>query len=140
MASREFSEGQSVNDWSESIRRLMDEMHKRTFVQFNRSGTWQPSMNVYENDAAFDVCVDLAGMEQNQVDVHCQDSHRLVISGRRDQPRSVHPGGDCSVHCMEIDEGPFRRELELPRPVDTQQVEAEYRKGYLWIHLPKTTS
>ena len=39
---------------------------------------------------------------------------------------------------MEIDEGPFRREIDLPAAVDTSQVEATYRKGFLWIRLPKT--
>lgn len=38
---------------------------------------------------------------------------------------------------MEIDEGPFAREIELAQPVDVNAVEVNYDRGYLWILLPK---
>jgi HSP20 family molecular chaperone IbpA len=41
---------------------------------------------------------------------------------------------------MEIDHGPFRREVTLPEPIDVQSVEATYDKGYLWVMLPKITT
>jgi HSP20 family molecular chaperone IbpA len=34
---------------------------------------------------------------------------------------------------MEIDEGAFCREIDLPEPIDVDQMEATYAKGYLWI-------
>ncbi len=40
------------------------------------------------------------------------------------------------VLAMEIDEGPFSRELVLPSEVDPRAVRAEQRNGILWIWLP----
>ena len=37
---------------------------------------------------------------------------------------------------MEIDYGLFERELRLPAEVDVNQVHAEQKNGFLWIHLP----
>jgi len=70
--------------------------------------------------------------------VQCASPQRLSISGHRLQPRPPDAAGVLSMHVLEIDEGPFRRELELPEPVDIDAVEASYLKGFLWITLPKT--
>ena len=48
--------------------------------------------------------------------------------------------GPLSIHAMEIDEGPFRREIELPEAVDVDRMEATYSKGYLWITVPRMTT
>jgi HSP20 family molecular chaperone IbpA len=37
---------------------------------------------------------------------------------------------------MEIDYGPFEREVLLPASVDIDNVHAEQRNGLLWISLP----
>jgi len=37
---------------------------------------------------------------------------------------------------MEIDHGPFQREIILPVEVDPNRVIAEQRNGLLWIYLP----
>ena len=37
---------------------------------------------------------------------------------------------------MEIDYGPFEREVRLPDEVDVKKVHAEQKNGLLWIHLP----
>jgi HSP20 family molecular chaperone IbpA len=37
---------------------------------------------------------------------------------------------------MEIDYGPFEREVALPAEVEVDQASAEQRNGLLWISLP----
>jgi HSP20 family protein len=37
---------------------------------------------------------------------------------------------------MEIDYGPFEREVRLPDEVDVNKVHADQKNGLLWIHLP----
>ena len=137
MPTQRFGEGRNIDDWSQNIHDMIEEMHNRTFFQFRRTDTWQPAINIYEIQTSYIICVDLAGLEESQVAVECVEQQRVVIAGRRDKPRPERHEGSLSVHLMEIDEGPFRREIELPHPVVTDEVEAEYRKGYLWIHLPK---
>ncbi len=139
MAKGKPGEKHGLEEWSRSIQLMIDEMHKRTFVQFRNVAAWQPATNVYESDAAYHVCVDLAGLNDDQVHVDCVE-RRLVIEGARDKPLPEPPdqANSLSVHVMEIDEGPFRREITLPQSVDVDHVQATYRKGYLWILLPKT--
>jgi HSP20 family molecular chaperone IbpA len=38
---------------------------------------------------------------------------------------------------MEIDHGPFARNVELPSDVHHEQISASYRNGLLWIEIPK---
>ena len=54
----------------------------------------------------------------------CCERTRIRIRGRRAQPRPDGVEGPLSVHAMEIDEGPFSREIDLPEPIDMDQIEA----------------
>lgn len=129
----EFGQGERFDEWSQKIHDIMDEMQRRDFVQFRHGDAWQPSTNVYETRAAYFICVELAGVDDQKVDVTCVDRTRITISGVREQPRPLGVDGPLSVHAMEIDEGAFCREIELPEPIDVDQMEAAYAKGYLWI-------
>lgn len=137
MAYNKFGANEGVEDWSRKIGDLMDEMLNRSFVQFKDCGTWQPSTNVYETIDTYYVCVELAGVEQDSIDVRCLDANKLTIRGVRAQPRPKGVLSALSVHAMEIDEGAFRRDIELPEPVVADRIEATYSKGFLWVALPR---
>lgn len=138
MLSGNFGGESDFAEWSRRIEQIMDEMLRRTFVQFRDVGAWQPATNVYETRDAYHICVDLAGMERDQVAVHWVSPMRLTIAGWRPQPRPPVSGGELSVHLLEVDEGRFERSIELPDPIDADGVEAWYEKGFLWITAPKT--
>jgi HSP20 family protein len=132
-----FGHNQWMEDWSRKVHDIMDEMVKRRFVDFRDSGPWQPATNVYETRAAYHICVELAGMEREGIDVACTEGKRVTISGRRAQPRPCGEEGPLSIHVMEIDEGRFERQIDLPEAIVVERVEASYLQGYLWISLPK---
>jgi HSP20 family protein len=123
------------------MNKMLDQMHKGYFG-FAPSETWTPNVNLYENDEAYMVCVDLAGVEKEKIDVVVQDG-RLRLRGTRPVPQCPEhhdPQGHpqrVRVHVMEIDHGGFSREVELPRDVDKERITAVYREGMLWIELPK---
>jgi len=109
--------------------------------------SWAPSVNLYETEHAYRVCVDLAGVEKSSIDVAVRGASpdgnaRLTVSGSRPVPRSPvtsrSGSGRVKVHRMELDHGPFCREIELPQDVDHDAVSATYRSGLLWIELPKS--
>ena len=105
---------------------------------------WTPSVNLYENDRAYLVCVDLAGVEKEKIDITVED-HLLKLHGRRvvPTPESLpdQPPSDSQsrlrVHLMEIDHGSFSRDVELPHDVQQDQITAHYNNGLLWVELPK---
>jgi Molecular chaperone (small heat shock protein) len=65
------------------------------------------------------------------------EPRRLVIRGTRELPE---PTGDegCAQQllAMEIDYGPFEREITFPVDVEIDKAHAEQRNGLLWISLP----
>jgi HSP20 family protein len=105
------------------------------------SETWTPSVNLYETSNAYLVCVDLAGVDKEKIDVEVADS-RLKLRGARAVPSfSPNPGErpeKVRVHLMEIDHGAFSREVEIPQDADRHQISANYRNGMLWIEIPKS--
>ncbi len=137
MSFSKFGRGDDMRDWVRHVREIMDEMNRRSFVQFRDEDTWQPATDVYETHDAYYICVDLAGLGPDQVEVACEDQRCVRISGFRPNPRPTNVEGPLSLHAMEIDHGPFRREVQLPEPINIEAVEASYDKGYLWVILPK---
>lgn len=116
----------------------LDPYHK-SFFGFVPSDTWTPNVNLYESETCYLVCVDLAGVEKEQIDVVVHD-HRLKLTGRREVPVRDAPEAcknRARVHLMEIDHGNFSREVELPANVDQTRIGASFSNGLLWIELPK---
>ena len=84
----------------------------------------------------FEMLVDLAGVDRSLIDLTIAD-RTLSIRGVRDVPE---PSGEekeaMQMIAMEIDYGPFEREVRLPAEVDVKKVRADQKNGLLWIHLP----
>lgn len=122
--------------------KLADQIHKG-YYNYNPGETWAPNVNLSETEASYLVCVDLAGVDKDKIDLTVVN-HRLKLRGFRHAP--THPDAHESettcrqvrVHLMEIDHGSFVREVELPQDVDHEKILATYRDGMLWIELPKT--
>jgi HSP20 family protein len=140
MSFGKFGQGEDLDEWSRKIHDIMDEMEKRDFVRFRDSGTWQPATNVYETRTAYYLCVELAGVSREGIEVECIDRQRITIRGIRSQPRPRGVEGPLSIHAMEVDEGPFWREIDLPESIDVDHLEATYSEGYLWIIVPRATT
>jgi HSP20 family protein len=107
-------------------------------LQFSQFGsqTWQPPINAYRCESCIRVCVDLAGVDRSRIDLTVEPQ-RIVVRGVRDVPEPTHAEGRAvQLLAMEIDYGPFEREVRLPVTVDIEKVHAEQRNGLLWISLP----
>jgi HSP20 family protein len=94
---------------------------------------WRPGVDVYETATALEVVVDLAGVEENQVDVELYED-ALVVEGDR---RLSVPKDTETYHVASIRQGPFLLELPLPVTVDPDRVEARLDRGLLRVTLPK---
>jgi HSP20 family protein len=123
------------------MNKLMDQLHKG-YYNFCPSETWTPNVNLYETEADYLVCVDLAGVDKEKIDLLVVDG-RLKLRGQRevdsspDEAESQDPNRRVRVHLMEIDHGSFCREVELPQDVDKERIAATYRNGMLWVQIPK---
>lgn len=127
--------------------KLMDQLQKG-YSNFAPGEVWTPSVNLYETDSAYLVCVDLAGVDKEKIDITVEE-HLLRLHGKRvvpapgehDAPPAGPPGDHQNkrvrVHLMEIDHGSFSRDVELPEDVQQDKITAHYRNGLLWVELPK---
>lgn len=106
---------------------------KKPSAMFVRA--WEPKCDIYESEEGLHVIVDLAGVDEEDVELVVQ-GRMLTLRGRRDQKR---PAGMSNTHLLEIDYGDFRRDFQLPTDVDCEAARAVYRKGLLEIFLPKAS-
>ena len=94
---------------------------------------WSPAADVYETATTVTVTAELAGVDQDEIDVLLFED-ALIVEGQRRLP----PAGAAGVyHAAQIRQGPFRLELALPAPIDTEQGEAHYDRGLLTMTLIK---
>jgi HSP20 family molecular chaperone IbpA len=118
--------------------RLGEVAYELTRVQFTRFSSeehWAPAINAYRCSESVVLCLDLAGVDQHQLEIQVE-SRRLLIRGRRQPPepeRAEHK--PVQVLLMEIDHGPFEREIQLPCDVSAESVTFEQRNGLLWIYI-----
>ena len=126
--------------------KLTEAMMQKGYFNFCPSETWTPNVNLYETDASYLVCVDLAGVDKDKIDVEVLDN-QLTLKGTREVPVTPALSGPTEdaggprrprVHLREIDHGAFCRQVELPVDVLREQITAQYLNGMLWIEIPKS--
>jgi len=118
------------------LRALAAEVTRVQVTPFRAGPSWSPAINVYRCPDRFVICVDLAGVDARNLSVQAEP-RRVRFRGHRDWPAPPSPiAGPVQVLVMEVDSGPFERELALPEPIDPERASAEQRNGWLWIHLP----
>ncbi len=137
MPAGRFGQDDDFAGWAENIQNLMDEMLRRSFVDFRSIGAWQPNANLFENAEAYFICIELAGVDENQIDVRCEDERHVLVRGLRKRPHRAEMTSPLRAHALEIDEGPFARTFDLPEPVDVDRIDAATHNGLVWIILPK---
>jgi HSP20 family protein len=97
---------------------------------------WQPAVNAFRCGKALRICVDLAGVDRSEIEL-IVETRRLSIRGVRTAPEpACEDDASRQILALEIDSGPFARELTLPVEVKVDEVTATQREGLLWIELP----
>ena len=94
---------------------------------------WRPDTDVYETDTAIVIVVDLAGVDDQDIEVMLFEDV-LVVEGERRLPSCA---ADAVYHAATIRQGPFRVAVALPASVDPEGIEGHCERGLLRIALPK---
>lgn len=114
-------------------------VHFMTRVQYwhlSASEPWRPAINAYRCHDRIAVCVDLAGVDRNRIELQVEP-RLLTVRGQRPAPEPAQCGLETmQILAMEIDHGPFERQVRFMQDVLPEQVTAEQRDGWLWIYLP----
>ena len=119
-------------DWLRGeIDDLLSELWK--VPRFTAHGAFRPQVDCYrtEEPPELTVVVELPGVDPEEVQI-VATPQALLVAGERRRP----PGEGRVYQQMELDYGPFRRELLLSDEVDPAGGRASYENGLLTIVLP----
>jgi len=122
------------NRMSRFIERALNEPFGNTMVA--ESVGWMPAIDIVESAKEFTLTAELPGMDQKDIDVAVEDG-MLTIRGEKTEERKE-GDDDKKVYLYERTYGSFQRSFALPPLVDGANVAAEFEKGVLKIHLPKS--
>lgn len=93
----------------------------------------QPQVDILETEKELTFVMDLPGVEEKDIDVEVVGD-RLTIRAQRELEKEVKR--DDYVR-MERTFGSYQRSFNLDFPVETDKVDAQYKKGVLTVKVPK---
>jgi HSP20 family protein len=98
------------------------------------AGRFSPRIDVSETEEAIHVAAELPGMDRDDVEVSVTKD-MLTISGEK---RTEKETKEKYMRTVERSYGSFQRTIPLPEDIETDKVQATFRKGVLEIELPKS--
>ncbi len=118
---------------------LIEDFYQEAFNLATSSfGNWEglmisPAVDVLEDTKEFKIEVEMPGMGPDDVKLSIED-HKLTIKGEKTSAKV-----DKSQNYVkrEIAYGTYQRTVMLPNSVDPSRAKASFRKGVLWVTLPK---
>lgn len=96
-----------------------------------RSHIWRPATDVFEIEESIVVRVEIAGMREEDFSISLK-GNQLTVRGNRPDVLERR-----AYYQMEISFGEFLTEVNLPGPVLSDHVTAEYIDGFLRLVFPK---
>ena len=118
------------------LRRDLDELMSR-FLDAEPEGwfatTFAPSADLSESANAFEIRMDIPGMDSKEIEVQVH-GNTVTISGQRKEEKEEKGK---TYHRVERRSGSFSRTLALPCDVNADEVAADYTQGVLTVKLPK---
>jgi HSP20 family protein len=67
--------------------KMLEQLNKG-YYSFYPNETWTPNVNLYETEHSYQVCVDLAGVEKEKIDIEVHQQ-RLTLKGHRTVPTAI---------------------------------------------------
>jgi HSP20 family protein len=104
--------------------------------QAQEGGVVEARMNISETEKELRITAELPGVDEKDVDVTLEGD---VLTIRGEKRFEQERGGEKeSYHFVERSYGSFQRAVQLPYPVNPEEVRAEFRNGVLSLSLPKS--
>ena len=97
------------------------------------SGSWNPSVDVYEDQNGIVLEADLPGLKLGDFDLSIENNV-LTLKGERKFEKKAEEG---NYHRVERGYGGFTRSFTLPTTVDVNNVGADFKEGVLRVTLPR---
>lgn len=95
--------------------------------------SWTPAADVYEDDEAFTIKLELPEVSRNDVKVNLNENV-LLVSGERHLENEEKREG---YHRVERSYGQFFRSFSLPPNANADSISADFKEGVLRVRVPK---
>lgn len=120
--------------WAEACQLIEQaERLQRQFFRFGHAeATWEPPVDVFENEREVTVIIALPGVPPERVEANC-DARGLLVRAER---RIPFDDGSCAIRRLEIPYGLFERRIPLP-PVPLEPGPLRWADGCLIVTLRK---
>jgi len=121
-----------LEDAAEEIEQLFADLWQVFPFSRGLRRSYRPQVDVYrsEDPPGVTILIELPGVDPSEVQL-VASPRALLIAGERRRPR------DCGHYQqMEIDYGPFQRQVTLDEDVDPEEATASYERGILTVRLP----
>jgi HSP20 family protein len=93
-----------------------------------------PAVDVAETDKTFEITAELPGLDEKNVEVKVGNGV-LTIKGEKQEEKEEKKK---DYYMRERSFGSFQRSFEVPEGVDSDKIEASFKKGVLSVTLPKS--
>jgi HSP20 family protein len=97
---------------------------------------WFPPVEITEKDGELKLTAELPGLDRKDVTVELE-GNVLTLRGEKREERKEEDKAK-QYHLEERRYGAFYRSFTLPPAVDPDEITADFDKGVLTLHLPKT--
>jgi HSP20 family protein len=122
-----------IDSLQREMNRLFDTITPTTGKEL---GTFIPLAELHETPEAFQIKLEVPGMEAKDLDIEVT-AEAVTIGGERKSETKAEEKGYMRT---EFHYGQFRRVIPLTARVQNEKVEAEYKDGILSLNLPKAES
>ena len=128
-------------DFFKDVRHIQEEMDL-LFDHFYKMGhspvltskrLWRPPTDVFETENGVIVLLEIAGMKQKDFSITLSDDI-LTVKGERKEKAEPSITG---YRNKEINFGMFERNIYLPENIDSDEIVAAYKEGFLEITIKK---
>lgn len=141
----------SKRDWMpfDSLRREIDRLfddfrplgwrlpRAATGLDLSSAGSgWEvnPAFDVAEKETEYEITAELPGIDEKNVEIKLSN-HLLTIKGEKSETKEQK---EKDYYLSERRFGSFQRSFQVPEGVDVEHIDANFAKGVLTVHLPKT--
>jgi HSP20 family protein len=106
----------------------------RVFSSYRTQGApTYPAVNVWTGEDGAILTAELPGVNADDLDISVVND-TITISGKREAPEVA---DEVKYILQERGYGNFNRSVQLPFPVEPEQVDAKFQKGVLRVELPR---
>ena len=116
------------------IQRDMNRLLGSSYPSYTRMASSYPPLNIWSNEEGLVITAEVPGISPDEIEISVV-GETLTLSGER-KAEELDEG--TRYHRQERGSGKFSRTVQLPFPVDVDEVNALFVDGVLEIKLPRT--